>query len=98
MTVVVGHSQPLHREYRNSDRPSRCLSEPVTCVLSSLRYRSTPGSPAQLGQREAQQMGVGAALQVGLDQPHRMRHPGPVRRVGTVHVGAPTGSDPARSP
>ena len=37
MTVVRSVSQPLHNAYRNSDRASRCLSEPVTCVLSSLR-------------------------------------------------------------
>ena len=37
MTVVSERSQPLHSAYRNSERASRCLSEPVTCVLSSLR-------------------------------------------------------------
>lgn len=42
MTVVPSWIQPLQRAYRNSERASRCLSEPVGCTDSSLRYRSTP--------------------------------------------------------
>jgi len=36
-TVVSGPIHPLHSAYKNSDRASRCLSDPVGCVDSSLR-------------------------------------------------------------
>jgi hypothetical protein len=36
-TVVVGPIHPLQSAYRNSDRASRCFSEPVGWVDSSLR-------------------------------------------------------------
>ena len=41
-TVVRGPIQPLQSAYRKSERASRCLSEPVGCDDSSLRYRSMP--------------------------------------------------------
>src|SRR6185437_6850674 len=43
ITVVPSPIFPLHKAYRNSERASRCLSEPVGCVDSSFRYRSMPG-------------------------------------------------------
>src|SRR4051812_45176947 len=42
--VAPSRIQPLHSAYRNSDRASRCLSEPVGCTDSSFRYRSMPRS------------------------------------------------------
>ncbi len=42
ITVVPSRIQPLHNAYKNSDRASRCLSEPVGCTDSSFRYSSTP--------------------------------------------------------
>jgi hypothetical protein len=42
ITVVPSRIQPLHSAYRNRDLARRCLSEPVGCTDSSLRYRSTP--------------------------------------------------------
>src|SRR6516165_540426 len=44
MIVVPSWIWPLQRAYRNRDRASRCLREPVGCVDSSLRYRSTSGN------------------------------------------------------
>src|SRR3954447_12156561 len=41
VTVVPPCTQPLHNAYRNSERASRCFSEPVGWTDSSLRYRST---------------------------------------------------------
>jgi hypothetical protein len=37
MIVVPSQIQPLTSAYRNSERASRCLSEPVGCTDSSLR-------------------------------------------------------------
>ena len=76
MTVVFSSIQPLHSAYRNSDRASRCLRLPVMWVVSSLRYSCTSTAVApRHRQRIAQQMGVGAAPGVGLDQPDRVVHP-----------------------
>src|SRR6516165_10004069 len=44
MIVVPSWIWPLQRAYRNRDRASRCLREPVGCVDSSLRYRSMSGN------------------------------------------------------
>ncbi|SKX55046.1 Uncharacterised protein [Mycobacteroides abscessus subsp. abscessus] len=37
ITVVPSVIHPLQIAYRNSERASRCFSEPVGCVLSSFR-------------------------------------------------------------
>src|SRR5699024_6401463 len=39
-----GRIHPLHRAWRNRERASRCLSDPVGCVVASLGQRSTPHS------------------------------------------------------
>src|SRR5699024_12711912 len=36
-----GRIHPLHRAWRNRERASRCLSDPVGWLDSSLRWRST---------------------------------------------------------
>src|SRR5690606_33626390 len=41
-SVVPSWMRPLTRPYSSSERARRCLSEPVGCTDSSLRYRSMP--------------------------------------------------------
>ena len=84
ITVVFSVTQPLQIAYRNSDRASRCLRSRRMGALV-LQVQLDPGLSAVGGrparprrQLHPQQVGVGAAPGIGLDEPDGVALPGGV--------------------